>query len=417
MKGIKIGFIVLLIVLFAMPVFAQGNVETEVKPINIGIMFALTGAGSGQGVKQLDAALLAVEEINAKGGVNLNGKRVPLNPIVQDTETKPDAAVRKLKAMVETDGVTAILGGTFANVAQAMSDQTKRTPALFCAVNGVAEEFFMKANKGPYSFSTMADVTSQGRGAATYVTEKLGKKSFAVLLPDYAYGQGAGRGIKEVFDEKGVTYQIIWTPVGAADLTPYLIKAKELKTEMIMMGQWGADGINILKQAYDMKLHQNAELFFNWIVDVFATGITAEALSNVTVQLYWYHDMSAFSDPEVVKLSKEFNDRYVAKYNEPCDPYAMSAYLAVNEIVRGMEISGSIEPAKIYGALMANPDMMTPKGPAKLGIDGRYTYKYGSFIGDGLGASERKDVKFDYINIIDSFEGTRFMKPASALGW
>lgn len=417
MKKVKIGLVVLLVILFAMPVFAQGQADKKADQINMGIMFALTGAGSAQGVKQLDAALLAVEEINARGGVNLNGTKLKINPIVQDTETKPDAAVRKLKAMVEVDGVTAILGGTFANVAQAMSDQTKRTPAMFCAVNGVAEEFFMKENKGPYSFSTMADVTSMGRGGATYVTEMLKKNNIVVLLPDYAYGQGAGRGIKEVFDEKGTKYTIIWTPVGAADLTPYLIKAKELKPEMIMMGQWGADAINILKQAYDMRLHNDTELFFNWIVDVFATGISPEALSNVTVQMYWYHDMSSFDDPEVTRLSKEFNDRYVAKYNEPCDPYAMSGYLAVNEIVRSMELAGSTDPAKMYEALMANPDTMTPKGPATLGIDGRYTYKYGSFIGDGLGAAERKDVKFDYVNIIDSFEGARFMKPASELGW
>jgi len=417
MRKIGVWCIVLVMALAMIPVFGQGTTEPAIKQVNLGIMFALTGAGSGQGVKQLDAALLAVKEINARGGVNLNGTKVPLNAIVQDTETKPDAAVRKLKAMVETEGVTAIVGGTFANVSQAMSDQTKRTPAVFCAVNGVAEEFFMKANKGPYSFSTMADVTSMGRGAASYVTDKLGKRNIVALMPDYAYGQGSARGIEEVLKEKGIKYQIIWTPVGAADLTPYLIKAKEAKPDIVMMGQWGTDAVNILKQAYDMKLHESTDIFFNWIVDVFATGISAEAVSNITMQMFWYHDMSKFSDPEIVRLSKEFNDRYVAEYKEPCDPYAMSAYLAVNEVVRGMELAGSIEAAKIYDALMANPTMNTPKGPATLGVDGRYTYKYGSFIADGLGASERKDVKFDYANIIDSYEGKTFMKPASALGW
>jgi branched-chain amino acid transport system substrate-binding protein len=365
MKALKTIVLLVVILMLALPGFSAGKKEVEPE-VNLGLIFAMTGPGSALGIKQMDAAKLAVQEINDRGGVNLNGTRVMINAIAQDTETKPDAAIRKMKSMVQSSNVTAVAGGTFAHVSMAMNDQSIRTPVVFCSVNGVPEEFFMKKNKGPYSFSTMADVTSMGRGAAAYVTEVLNMKKIVVLLPDYAYGHGARRGIEEVLSAApGVTYSIIMTPVGTADMTPYLIRAKEERPDIIMMGQWGSDAINILKQAYDMNLRKDTKLFYNWIVDVFATGIPAEALEGVYCQMYWYHDMSGFYDPEVIDASLEFSKKYEAAYGEPCDPYAMSAYYAVMEIVRGMELAGSTDPEKVYNALMDNPNWVSAKGPAK----------------------------------------------------
>ena len=84
--------------------------------IKLGIMYAMTGKGSALGVKQMDSAKLAIKEINAKGGADFGGKRLKIEAIFQDTETKPDAAMRKMKSMIKSDGITALVGGTFAHV-------------------------------------------------------------------------------------------------------------------------------------------------------------------------------------------------------------------------------------------------------------------------------------------------------------
>jgi branched-chain amino acid transport system substrate-binding protein len=386
--------------------------------IKIGIIYAMTGKGSALGTKQMDAAKLAVNEINARGGANFGGKRIKIEPIYQDTETKPDVAVRKMKSMIKSDNITALVGGTFAHVSLAMNAQSKRTPIIFTATNGVPEKMFTPKEKGPYSMSMISPAESIGSGASAYVTEVMKLKNIVLLLPDYAYGHGALRGHKNVLDQMpGVKYEAIMTPVGTADMTPYLIKAIEAKPDAVIMGQWGNDGITILKQAYDMGLHTKTKIFFQWIVNVFATGIPPEALEGVMCQMFWYHDMTGFGFPEVVKAANDFTARYKAAYGEPPDPYATSAYMGVNEVIRGMELAKSTDPKKAYQALMDNPDWSGPKGPAKWMIDGNPRYVHSSFIAKGLGPSERKDMKWDYVKVIDSYRGKFFQKSPQELGW
>lgn len=397
--------------------FSAGSPVTAAETIKMGIIYAMTGKGSALGTKQMDSAKLAIKEINAAGGADFGGKRVKIEAFYQDTETKPDVAVRKMKSMIKDKGITALVGGTFAHVSLAMNAQTKRTPIVFCATNGVPEKMFTKKLKGPYSMSMIPPAESIGSGAAAYVTEIMKLKNIVVMLPDYAYGHGALRGMKNVFDKMPqVKYTTIMTPVGTADMTPYLIKAMEAKPDIVMMGQWGNDAINILKQAYEMGLSKKTKIFFNWIVNVFAMGIPPEALKGVRCQMFWYFDMTGFKDAEVVKLSNEFTKRYMAEYGEPPDPYGCSAYMGVKNVIRGMELAKSTDPKKVYNAIMANPKWTGPKGPATWMIDGNPRYKYSSFIAMGLGADERK-TKWEYVKVIDYYGGKFFQRTPAELGW
>jgi branched-chain amino acid transport system substrate-binding protein len=393
------------------------NVCAE-ETVKIGVIYALSGPGSSLGTVQMDSAKLAIKDINDRGGVNIGGKKLKIEGIYHDDETKPDVAVRKVKSMIVGDKIAAVVGGTFAHVSMAINAQTRKTPVLFCATNGVPEEFFSRAEKGPYTTSMIPPTEALGAGSVLYVTQKMKLKNIALCLPDYAYGQGVHRGIERVLKEMpDVKYTTIWTPVGTADMTPYLIKAAEAKPDIVIMGQWGNDAINILKQAYEMGLHKQTKIFFNYIVNVFATGIPADALEGVMCQLYWYHDMTGFADPEVVKISSEFSKKFQQAYNQPPDPYGMSAYMGVQEMVRAMELAKSTDSKKAYEALMASPEWVGPKGPAKWMVDGNPRFKYPAFIGRGLGAAERKDPKWDYVKIVDFYSGELYQKPPEQLGW
>ena len=333
--------------------FATTTPATAADTIKIGLMYALSGKGSSLGTMQMAAAKFAVKEINDKGGINFQGKKMLIEAIAADDETNPDAAIRKMKEMILSDKIVALVGGTFADVSMAMNDQAKRTPVLLCWTNGVPEKVFTKESKGPYSCTPMANNNCAGRGAAGYVTEKMKMKNIVALMPDYAYGHAAYEGMEEVLKKHPeVKYQVIWTPVGTADMTQYLIKARDANPDIIMMGQWGNDAINILKQAYDMELRKKTKLFFNYMTDAFAVGIPPEAIDGVTVQMFWYHDMSGFPDPQVVEASNKISREYLAATGGALDPYAMSAYCGVKEMARAIEAAQSTDPQKTYAALM-----------------------------------------------------------------
>jgi branched-chain amino acid transport system substrate-binding protein len=385
--------------------------------VKIGVMYSITGPGSVLGPKQAEAAKMAYEEANAAGGVTIDGKKVKIEVVERDDETKPGVAIRRANELVRTEGVKIIQGGTFAHVSLALNGEAKKLKNFLMTTNGVPDSYFEKDTKAPYAMAILGDNGMVGRGAAGYVTEKMGVERPVFFQPDYAYGKFAWAGAEAVLKKaEGVKYDVIWSPVGAADMTPYLIKCMEFNPDIICFNQWGNDMITALKQAGEMGLKQKTKLFVNWIITLVAKGVPAEVLEGVDCQTWWYHDMSGFKDEEVVKLSNEFTEKYKAKFGAPPDPYVMTAYYGAKEIVRAINTAGSADPAAMYGALMDSPEFMTAKGPAKWRVDGRPRYKYNSWIIRGLPASERKS-KWDYGKIIDVYEGDAFLPTVESLGW
>jgi branched-chain amino acid transport system substrate-binding protein len=204
--------------------------------------------------------------------------------------------------------------------------------------------------------------------------------------------------------------------VGIPDFASYIIKIKEMKPDVVMMGHWGNDAINALKQVYDLGLRKDSKVFFNSIITAQAVGIPPEALEGVTIGMWWYHDLKGFKDPETVKAVATLSDAWKKEYGEPPDPFAVYAYLGAQQILRGVELSNSLEPGKVYKALMDKPDFMSVKGPATWRIDGRPSYKYAYFILDGKSPKVKKD-KWDFAKVVDVYTGEELCLPLKEMGW
>ena len=412
LKGVSgIGIALVLTVFLCVPALAADTIK-------VGVIYSLTGPGSSLGPIQAQGAKLAIKEANDAGGLTVGGKKYMIEIVERDDEAKPDVAIRRVTEMVRDHNVKAVIGGTMAHVSQAMNGQAKKQNFFLMTTNGVPDSYFSKEEKAPYALCSLGDNGMVGRGAAAYVIDVLKAKNVVFFMPDYAYGRFAYGGAEAVLKQRpGVKSNVVWSPLGTADMTPYLIKCMDYKPEVICMGHWGNDAISVLKQAYEMGLRQKTKLFFNWIIDVMAAGIPAEALEGIWCQMWWYHDMSGFKDAEVVKASQQFTSRYRAVYGIPPDPYAMSAYYGGAETLRAMQLAGSFDPKKMYESLMAKPEFASVKGPAKWRVDGRPQFKYNAWIVEGKGPKDRKDPKYDYAKIIDVYAGDAFLPPVKELGW
>jgi branched-chain amino acid transport system substrate-binding protein len=403
-----VGVVGLLFCFSNSPSFAQ---------VKVGVMYSITGAGSAVGKVQLDGVKLAIKEVNDKGGLMLEGKRVKVEPVIRDDETKPDVAARRFRELNE-DKVLLVVGGTFAHVSQAINEQIKGGQALLMATNGVEESIFHKDKKAPYYISPLGAVDGIGRMCADYVSKTYKPKHVVLFLPDYAYGRGAAKGAHKIFSTKYPHIKIteVWSPVGTPDYTSYIIKIKEMKPDVVMMGHWGNDTINALKQVHELGLKKDTKVFFNSIINAQAVGIPPEALEGVTMGMWWYHDLRGLKDPETVKAVADLSEAWKKEYGEPPDPFAVFAYLGMQQTLRGIELGNSLEPAKVYKALMDRPDFMSVKGPAKWRIDGRPSYKYAKFIVDGKSPKEKKD-KWDFARVVDVYTGEELCLPLKEMGW
>ncbi|MCB2189432.1 MAG: ABC transporter substrate-binding protein, partial [Deltaproteobacteria bacterium] len=141
--------------------------------IKIGLMFGLTGPASPIGPVQLKGAQMAIEEINAAGGVNLGGKKIPVVGVVKDDETKGDVAVRRLKELKDEDKVVGLVGSTFAGIAKALNNQLKNDPLPYVSGCVAPMDMFEKGELAPTTFGIHGTAYSIGYSGAAYIATKL----------------------------------------------------------------------------------------------------------------------------------------------------------------------------------------------------------------------------------------------------
>jgi ABC-type branched-subunit amino acid transport system substrate-binding protein len=285
--------------------------------------------------------------------------------------------------------------------------------------NGLGISTFTKANKAPYLMQYPLSTYANGRVTARVLME-MKPKSVALFLPDYAYGQDMNKAIMEILPVKApeIKVETFFHPQGAADLSSYISKIMDMRPDVTLFSQWGNDGITALKQSYEMGLMKRTKVFFAHIATSFAQAIPPEALTEVEGHAFFYHDLTGLNDPATEKAAAAFSEKYRAMFNSFPDTYSPTAYGGIMEIARGIELSNSTDPGKVYAALLANPEITTGvRGKGKWGIDGQARWDYFFFRGLGRPAAERKDPKFDWFKVTAGTPDNGGTPDPKDLGW
>jgi branched-chain amino acid transport system substrate-binding protein len=276
---------------------------------------------------------------------------------------------------------------------------------------------FAKDEMAPSTFAVHGSAYSAGYAGANYVATKLGAKKVVFFGPAYAFGQDQWRGAKAAFEKLGMKVEYLESPVGTSDFTPYLTKVSEMKPDMVMLAHWGTDAINVLKQAYETGLKSRTKIWFDWMTNVFGSGVPAEALEGVYALMSWYYDMSGFQDAELVARGKAFSEKFTAVYKYPPDPYSVMAYIGTKEALRGLQLAQSSSAEAVAKALTANPSFDSVKGAASWRLDRQPLFKYSAFVVVGKGPKDRKDPKWDLVKVIGAYTGEEYLPPLKDLGY
>jgi len=146
------------------------------KVVRIGDLGSKVGVLEGYGKYQTMAITLAVEEINAKGGVL--GHKIEI--LSEDDDTKPATAVRKADTLILRDGVKLLIGAVSSDATMAVMDVTKKHRTIHW--NSVACAEFMRTTKfHKYYFSNEPDSRMQANALARYTLDKLGQTATIIF--------------------------------------------------------------------------------------------------------------------------------------------------------------------------------------------------------------------------------------------
>jgi branched-chain amino acid transport system substrate-binding protein len=385
--------------------------------IKVGILLPLTGTFGAVAETQRDGALLAIDVINKKGGLNMPWGKVTVEGVVADDEAKLDVGVRRYRYMV-SEGVKGVGGQTWAPLAYAINAVVQKEPMPYFPVCVMAKEAFQKGKLAESTFATAFSPWTVGYMAGSAATKTLGKKRIFFLARGDSWGWDIRDGVYAAAKEHGaeiVGYDEV--SLGTSDYTTILQKVRAAKPEIFIAAQFAGDAVALLKQVQQMGLNKEMTIFNAFITNVVAKGIPPQALEGVYAMHYFYYDLSEFEDKEVARSAKEFTELYQAKYKTPADSYAAIAYTAYMEMFRGFEAAKSLEPKAVSAALMANNgEFASVKGAARWREDHSAVYKYAAFLVKGKGPGEQKS-DWDLFKVVGYQGGESVMPTLKSLGY
>src|SRR5579864_3935227 len=250
---------------------------------------------------------LAVEEINAGGGIN--GKKLVV--VSKDDGGKPADALTAANELVSNENV-AMLAGTFlSNIGLAVSDFAKEKKVFFLAAEPLTDAItWSKGNR--YTFRLRPSNYMQA-AMLVEAAAKLPAKRWATIAPNYEYGQSAVAVFKKLMAEKRPDIQWVeeqWPPLGKIDAGPVVQAIAAANPDAILNAEFGADLVKLVREG------NTRGLFKDRAVVSFITGepeyldpLKDEAPEGWIVTGYpWY----AIETPE----HDAFLKAYQAKYND-----------------------------------------------------------------------------------------------------
>ena len=163
---------------FLRQVSAQGS-----GPIKIGFPLPLTGPFAAIAADLKRGAELALDELNARGGVM--GRKVEV--LFRDDELKPAIGAQRTKELIENQKVEFVVGGLAAHVQMAINEQTKKAGKLFISISQ-SDEISAKPDTSPITFHEALNPTITCRVVGKWALQNLGKKWW-IVYADYAWGK------------------------------------------------------------------------------------------------------------------------------------------------------------------------------------------------------------------------------------
>ena len=343
----------------------------------IGFIGPLTGDNANYGIRCSNAARLAVDEINAAGGID--GKMLEL--IAEDSEGTVDKALASYEKLAYMDEVCAIIGPVFTSPALAVAQRCQEDGIVMISPSATHKDVTAQPATNPdglnYVFRTVPSDALQSEVAGHYFYEVLGYRKLASLYAMNDYSQGLALGMKETFEALGGEVVAEETcMVGDKDFRTQLTQIKAAAPEAIYIPNYTVEDAQILEQASQL-------------------GVNVRFLSS-----------DGFSDPEIYNLAPDFTDgviyvgpaqaeastiltdfqaAYAAAYNgDAPDSFATNSYDATYIIAAALDRAESADTKLVRDEVAATKDFQGANGTMNFAVNGDLVASQGVYEVEGI---------------------------------
>lgn len=323
---------------------AQGTQD-----IVLGASVQLTGPVANTGRYYRDAYQIAVDKINAAGGVTVDGQQHKLALKILDNQSDVNLSVRQYTQLVTQDKVNFLLGGFASNFQLADSVVSEKYKIPMVQGGGASNEIFARGFK--YIFGTLAPASNYF-GSTVQMMGQLDPKpqNVALLYADDSFDVSVAEGTRPLLEKGGFKTVIDERySTNTSDFSTLLSRIKSAQADAVLVAGHETEILNFVRNAKSLAV---APKLYSFTVGVpsedFRTALGADAnyafgmsawLPEASLKDRWFGDASQFAA------------QYKAQFGYDPDYHAASGVADVEAIVMAVEKAGSLEPQKVRDAL------------------------------------------------------------------
>lgn len=330
--------------------------------IKVGILHSLSGTMAISEVSVRDAEMMAIEEINASGGIL--GKKI--EPVIEDGASDWPTFAEKAKKLLQQDKVATIFGcWTSASRKAVLPVVEENNGLLWYPVQ------YEGLESSKNIFYTGAEPTQQIVPAVSWLLQNKGK-DFYLLGSDYVFPRTANKIIKaQLKAEGGKLVGEEYTPLGHTDYSTIINKIKSAKPKVIFNTLNGDSNVAFFKQLRDAGITSKDIIVMS--VSAAEEEIRGIGADNIAGHLAVWNYFQTTDTPE----NKTFVEKYKAKYGQDrvTDDPIEAGYFGVYLWAEAVKKAGSTDVDKVREAAKSGIEFKAPEGLVKIEAENQHTWK------------------------------------------
>ncbi|MDY4191588.1 MAG: ABC transporter substrate-binding protein [Oscillospiraceae bacterium] len=341
--------------------------KTNENEIRIGINYELSGAVATYGQSSVDGIMMAIDEINAAGGIN--GKTIV--PVKYDNKSEPAEATTLANKLMTQDKVLAILGPATSGSFKAEIPVAEKNKVPVVTGSATADDVTVDLEDGQvvynddgsvkglkeYAFRICFSDSYQGSAMAAFASENLSAAK-AVIIKDTSsdYGKGLAANFLATFTEKGgeVVAEEAYVS-GNTDFNGILTKIKGMDFDVIYIPGYYQEAGLIIKQARAQGITAPILGADGFDSPTLADLAGADALNDV---YYTNHYSSLDKDPLVTQFIADYN----AKYGKEPDAFNALGYDLAKFVCDGISRCETLDSESLKEALASTENFVGVTG-------------------------------------------------------
>ncbi|MGB2130593.1 MAG: branched-chain amino acid ABC transporter substrate-binding protein [Marinobacterium sp.] len=307
--------------------------------LKIGIAGPVTGPVAQYGDMQKIGALMAIDQINAAGGVN----GMMLESVIYDDACDPKQAVAVANRIVNDD-IRHVIGHLCSSSTEPASDIYEEEGVMMITAASTSPSITEKGYQ--LIFRTIGLDSLQGTLAADYIKASIKPQRLAVIHDKQQYGEGLATTVKNLLDEAGIKAVMFEgvTP-GDKDFSALIAKLKRNNVDFVYYGGYHPELGLILRQSRE-KGFDVPFMGPEGVVNSDLAAIAGKAMEGVLATAPKSFDQN----PENAALVKAFKQRD----EDPSGPFVFPAYSALQVMTKAMQATGKTDPYDLADYLRAN---------------------------------------------------------------